>query len=66
MSECGWPTGAPTAGHFDGKHGKVSDLGKKFLSKPGSKGYWIYLGHYWQSFMDRREPDYKARFVYYD
>jgi hypothetical protein len=65
MTECSWPTGAQSAGYFDGKRGKVSELGKTYLSKPyGSKGRNFYVFEYWASFIGRKNAD-DVCFIHY-
>lgn len=55
MSECSWPTGAQSAGYFDGTNGKVSEFGAKFLQESyGSRGRSMYIFEYWCSFKARK------------
>lgn len=65
MTECNWPTGAQSAGYFDGQSGKVSTLGKRFLSGDGGeRGKQIYLYEYWCSFLYRKNAT-DTTFIYY-
>jgi hypothetical protein len=65
MTECNWPTGAQSAGYFDGKTGRISNLGKNYLAMPfGSKGRSIYIFEYWCSFRARKDAM-DACFIHY-
>lgn len=66
MSECSFPTGAPTAryvGYKDGRRGMpqptwYADDALKHMKQ-------AYVVGYWQGFMDRKDPGRKVQNVYY-
>lgn len=66
MSECNWPVGAQYVGMSDGERGKVSELGKKYLSGDpyGKRGRMFYLWEYWHAFLIRKGAE-DVCFIYY-